>query len=75
MVAAMAGFAVEDMFLKSAAVLLPVGQIVMIPGAGGGRACGAGSIPAAPTAFDLVEADLAKGLDEKGAKQAEVDKA
>ena len=35
MVAAMAGFAVEDMFLKSAAASLPVGQILMIFGAGG----------------------------------------
>ena len=33
MVAAMAGFAVEDMFLKSAARELPVGQILMIFGA------------------------------------------
>ena len=30
MVAAMAGFAVEDMFLKFAARSLPVGQILMI---------------------------------------------
>lgn len=35
MVAAMAGFAVEDMFLKSAAKTLPVGLILMIFGAGG----------------------------------------
>ena len=35
MVAAMAGFAIEDMFLKSAAASLPVGQILMIFGAGG----------------------------------------
>jgi hypothetical protein len=35
MVGAMAGFAIEDMFLKSASVLLPVGQILMIFGAGG----------------------------------------
>jgi drug/metabolite transporter (DMT)-like permease len=35
MVAAMAGFAVEDMFLKSVAASLPVGQILMIFGAGG----------------------------------------
>lgn len=35
MVAAMAGFAVEDMFLKQAAAALPVGQILMIFGAGG----------------------------------------
>lgn len=35
MVAAMAGFAVEDMFLKSAAKGLPVGLILMIFGAGG----------------------------------------
>jgi drug/metabolite transporter (DMT)-like permease len=35
MVAAMAGFSVEDMFLKSAAASLPVGQILMIFGAGG----------------------------------------
>ncbi len=35
MVAAMAGFAVEDMFLKRAAVSVPVGQILMIFGAAG----------------------------------------
>ncbi len=35
MVAAMAGFAIEDMFLKSVARELPVGQILMIFGAGG----------------------------------------
>jgi drug/metabolite transporter (DMT)-like permease len=35
MVAAMAGFAVEDMFLKRAAAELPVGQIMVIFGAGG----------------------------------------
>ncbi|MDZ4136062.1 MAG: DMT family transporter [Paracoccaceae bacterium] len=35
MVAAMAGFAVEDMFLKSAAKTLPVGLILMIFGFGG----------------------------------------
>jgi drug/metabolite transporter (DMT)-like permease len=35
MVAAMAGFAVEDMFLKSAARELPVGQILMMFGGGG----------------------------------------
>jgi drug/metabolite transporter (DMT)-like permease len=35
MVAAMAGFAVEDMFLKSAARELPVGQILMLFGGGG----------------------------------------
>lgn len=35
MVAAMAGFAIEDMFLKSVAASLPVGQILMIFGAGG----------------------------------------
>jgi len=35
MVAAMAGFALEDMFLKSAAHLLPVGEILMIFGTGG----------------------------------------
>ncbi len=35
MVAAMAGFAVEDMFLKFAARLVPVGQILMIFGGGG----------------------------------------
>ena len=35
MVAAMAGFAVEDMFLKSAARSVPVGQILMIFGTGG----------------------------------------
>ncbi len=36
MVAAMAGFALEDMFIKRASVKLPVGQILMILGAGGG---------------------------------------
>lgn len=35
MVAAMAGFAAEDMFLKSAASALPVGQILILFGAGG----------------------------------------
>ena len=35
MIAAMAGFAVEDMFLKTAARQLPVGQILMIFGAAG----------------------------------------
>jgi drug/metabolite transporter (DMT)-like permease len=35
MIAAMAGFAVEDMFLKSAAGQLPVGQILMIFGSAG----------------------------------------
>lgn len=35
MVAAMAGFALEDMFLKSAARILPVGEILMIFGTGG----------------------------------------
>jgi drug/metabolite transporter (DMT)-like permease len=35
MVAAMAGFAVEDMFLKSVAQELPVGQILMLFGTGG----------------------------------------
>lgn len=35
MVAAMAGFALEDMFLKSAAHLLPVGQMLMLFGTGG----------------------------------------
>jgi len=35
MIAAMAGFAVEDMFLKSAASQVPVGQILMIFGAVG----------------------------------------
>jgi drug/metabolite transporter (DMT)-like permease len=35
MVAAMAGFAVEDLFLKRAAATLPVGQILMIFGTGG----------------------------------------
>ncbi len=35
MVASMAGFAVEDMFIKSAAKALPVGQILMIFGLGG----------------------------------------
>jgi drug/metabolite transporter (DMT)-like permease len=35
MVAAMAGFAVEDMFLKSAAQSLPVGQVMVLFGLGG----------------------------------------
>jgi len=35
MIAAMAGFAVEDMFLKTAARDMPVGQILMIFGAAG----------------------------------------
>ncbi|WP_022704623.1 DMT family transporter [Pseudorhodobacter ferrugineus] len=35
MIAAMAGFAVEDMFLKTAARTVPVGQILMIFGAAG----------------------------------------
>ncbi len=35
MVAAMAGFAVEDMFLKSAAKTVPVGEILIIFGGGG----------------------------------------
>jgi drug/metabolite transporter (DMT)-like permease len=35
MIAAMAGFAVEDMFLKTAARSLPVGQILMIFGSAG----------------------------------------
>jgi len=35
MVAAMAGFALEDMFIKSAALSLPVGQILMIFGTAG----------------------------------------
>lgn len=35
MVAAMAGFAVEDMFLKSAAQSLPVGQVMVMFGLGG----------------------------------------
>lgn len=35
MIAAMAGFAVEDMFLKFAAQHMPVGQIMMIFGTGG----------------------------------------
>jgi drug/metabolite transporter (DMT)-like permease len=35
MIAAMAGFAIEDMFLKTAAQQVPVGQILMIFGAGG----------------------------------------
>lgn len=35
MIAAMAGFAVEDMFLKTAARQVPVGQILMIFGAAG----------------------------------------
>jgi len=36
MVAAMAGFAVMDLFVKSAARDIPVGQILVIAGAGGG---------------------------------------
>ena len=35
MIAAMAGFAVEDMFLKSASQSIPVGQVMFIFGAGG----------------------------------------
>lgn len=35
MVAAMAGFAVEDMFLKSAAKLMPVGEVIALFGLGG----------------------------------------
>ncbi|WP_050524218.1 DMT family transporter [Pseudorhodobacter wandonensis] len=35
MIAAMAGFAIEDMFLKTAAQQVPVGQILMIFGTGG----------------------------------------
>jgi drug/metabolite transporter (DMT)-like permease len=35
MVAAMAGFAVEDMFLKSAARLMPVGEVITLFGLGG----------------------------------------
>ncbi len=35
MVAAMAGFGLEDMFLKSAAAFLPVGEIVILFGLGG----------------------------------------
>lgn len=35
MVAAMAAFAVEDAFIKAAAVQLPVGQVLMLFGAGG----------------------------------------
>jgi drug/metabolite transporter (DMT)-like permease len=35
MVAAMAGFAVEDLFLKSAARSLPVGQVILTMGLGG----------------------------------------
>lgn len=41
MVASMAGFAVEDMFLKAAAATLPVGQILMIFGFFGMLAFGA----------------------------------
>ncbi|WP_394345608.1 DMT family transporter [Aliigemmobacter aestuarii] len=35
MVAAMAGFAIEDMFLKSAARVLPTGQVILIMGLSG----------------------------------------
>jgi drug/metabolite transporter (DMT)-like permease len=35
MIAAMAGFAVEDMFLKSAARLMPVGEVITLFGLGG----------------------------------------
>lgn len=35
MVAAMAGFSVEDMFLKAAALTVPVGEILMLFGTGG----------------------------------------
>lgn len=35
MILAMAGFAVEDMFIKSAAATLPVGEILILFGAGG----------------------------------------
>jgi drug/metabolite transporter (DMT)-like permease len=35
MVAAMAGFAVEDMFLKSAALLMPTGEVITLFGFGG----------------------------------------
>lgn len=41
MVAAMAGFALEDMFVKIVARTLPVGQILMLLGAGGALAFGA----------------------------------
>lgn len=47
MVAAMAGFAVEDMFLKGAAQAIPIGQVLIIFGVGGAvvfvsiaKACG-----------------------------------
>lgn len=35
MVAAMAGFAIEDMFVKAASALLPIGQIILILGVAG----------------------------------------
>ena len=35
MIAAMAGFALEDMFIKAAAASLPVGQILILFGLGG----------------------------------------
>ncbi len=38
MVAAMAGFAIEDMFIKSVAVVMPIGQIIIALGAGGALA-------------------------------------
>ncbi|MBK1634484.1 DMT family transporter [Rhodovulum adriaticum] len=41
MVAAMAGFALEDMFVKRVAEVLPVGQILVILGTGGALAFGA----------------------------------
>ena len=54
MVAAMAGFAIEDMFLKAAARSLPTGQVILIMGLGGvlvfglmARAWGEAPLPAA----------------------------
>lgn len=38
MVAAMAGFAIEDMFIKSVAEVMPIGQILIALGAGGALA-------------------------------------
>ncbi|MFV2053023.1 DMT family transporter [Aliiroseovarius sp. YM-037] len=38
MVAAMAGFAIEDMFIKSVAEVMPIGQIIIALGAGGALA-------------------------------------
>lgn len=41
MVAAMAGFAIEDMFVKSVSGAIPVGQILLVLGIGGGVIFGA----------------------------------